>query len=296
MALVVAVVIAAGVAVGIVVEHHGNKDTQAAVRQAYLGWWSAREEAYLSLNPAPLKPLMTSSGYQKEAAQVEQQAVTGDPFRLTADHNLQIAVYKDSPYASVDDVWADHSVALDPTTHQPLQPDPNIDVEDSTFLKLIAGRWMVASVSRFGVSRPTPGQVVSYAAASNGGAPPEPTLSEVDRVFRQFISDARSAFKTGKVGGAARVTSGSELQHISEAIAYDQSKNERLDSSGQDNVRIGLQDNTTAWVYDSYYDSSWYVGVKNSKRIGKPVIATGTTAYELVKGATGWTVNYSVGP
>lgn len=294
-AVVVLALVAGGLGVRASLHHASMSAGRAAVRRAYLGWWGARAQAYLELDPAPLKALMTPSGYAQEAAQVAQQAATGDPFRLVAVHNLQVAVYAGSPYASVDDVWADHSVALDPTTRQPVQPDPDIMIEDSATLKFVGGHWLVGEVYRFGISSATSGEALSYAALDGGKPPPQRIQSQVETSFDRFISAAATALRSSNSAGVSNLATGAEMAEITSAIARDKGQGKGLHSKSETNIRIALQDNQTGWVYDSYYESYVYVNAKTGARISRPKTAIGHVAYRLVKEPNGWKVDYSLG-
>jgi hypothetical protein len=152
------------------------------VERAYLAWWSARQAAYLKLDPSPLEVYATPAAREGDVQRMADLRAAGHLLQLSAEHGMQTVVYRDGATASVDDVWADHSVELDPTTRSPIQPDPAVTVHDSTTLRRRGGRWVVDGVFRFGSSHELPGESVSYAAVTGGRPLPD--------FYRRPIEDA----------------------------------------------------------------------------------------------------------
>jgi hypothetical protein len=163
---------------------------KAAVEQAYLAWWGARQAAYLVLDPEPLKAYATAAGLVADQQRMADLRGTGHLLRLSAEHGMQTVVYRDGATSSVDDVWVDHSVELDPTTRSPIQPDPGEVVHDATTLRRKGGRWVVDGVVRFGAASALAGQPVSWAAVTGGKALPD--------FYRKPIEDAY--LKAGRPG------------------------------------------------------------------------------------------------
>jgi hypothetical protein len=160
------------------------------VERAYLVWWRARQAAYLKLDPSPLKVYATPAALGADVQRVADLRAAGHLLRLSAEHGMQTVVYRDGATASVDDVWADHSVELDPGTLSPIQPDPDVTAHDSTTLRMRDGRWVVDGVFRFGSSHELPGEAVSYAAVTGGRPLPD--------FYRRPIEDAyRKATRKG---------------------------------------------------------------------------------------------------
>jgi hypothetical protein len=155
---------------------------KADVERAYLAWWSARQAAYLKLDPSPLKAYATPAALGADVQRMADLRAAGHLLQLLAEHGMQTVVYRDGATASVDDVWADHSVELDASTLSPIQPDPDVTVHDSTTLRRRGGRWVVDGVFRFGSSHELPGEAVSYAAVTGGKPLPD--------FYRQPIEDA----------------------------------------------------------------------------------------------------------
>lgn len=201
------------------------------VRQAYLGWWGARQAAFLRLDPTPLQPYTTAAGRAVDDPRMAALREVGHLLRLAADHNTQIVVYAGGDTASVDDVWADHSVELDPTTMTPIQPDPDLTVHESTTLRRAGGRWLVDGVWRFGVSHPLAGEKVSWAAVTGGQPLPDAYGKPIEHAYlaatpQGFQHNVRIAIQQDSVAWAYDTTSGptgiahSSTRLVQEAVAW----------------------------------------------------------------------------
>jgi hypothetical protein len=188
------------------------------VERAYLAWWSARQAAFLKLDPSPLKGYATPAALGADRQRMADLRAAGHLLQLSAEHGMQTVVYRDGATASVDDVWADHSVELDPTTLSPIQPDPDVTFHDSTSLRRRGGRWVVDGVFRFGSSHELPGEGVSYAAVTGGRPLPD--------FYRRPIEDA---YRKATQQGAGRV---------------------------EHNERVAIAQDSVAWVYDTTADGS----------------------------------------
>lgn len=206
----------------------GAGDARPAVEQAYLAWWRARQSAYLALDPAPLSRLASASAIQPDEARMAALRADGHVLRLAADHHLQTVVYPGGTQASVDDVWVDHSVELDPATQAPVQPDPGVAFHESTVLARRDGTWVVDNVWRFGASHPLPGQVVSWAAVAGGQALPA--------FYARPITDAYLAALAASGAGGPPGGSG--------------------ESGAGHNLRVAIQQDSVAWVYDTFISGS----------------------------------------
>ena len=155
------------------------------VERAYLAWWSARQAAYLKADPSPLKAYAAPAALGADVHRMADLRAAGHLLQLSAEHGMQTVVYRNGATASVDDVWADHSVELDPGTLSPIQPDPDVTVHDSTTLRRLGGRWLVDAVFRFGSSNELPGEAVSYAAVAGGRSLPDFSREPIEAVYRK---------------------------------------------------------------------------------------------------------------
>jgi hypothetical protein len=192
------------------------------VERAYLSWWSARQAAYLRLDPSPLKGYATPAGLRADVQRMADLRAAGHLLQLSAEHAMQTVVFRDGATASVDDVWADHSVELDPSTLSPIQPDPDVTLHDSTTLRRRGGRWVVDGVFHFGSSHELPRESVSYAAVTGGRPLPD--------FYRRPIADAyEDAYEKGTRKEAKVV---------------------------EHNERVAIAQDSVAWVYDTTADGS----------------------------------------
>jgi hypothetical protein len=273
-----------------------SAQARAAVRQAYLAWWGARQKAYLELDATPMKPDMTAAGYREEQGRLATQEATHDPLRLVADHNLQVVVYQDGTTASIDDIWVDHSVSLNPQTLQPVEPDPDLTIEDSTVLRRQGGRWLVDSIRRFGVSRPVAGQTVSYAAAAGGRPPPQPVLSAVETAYANYLRAIGAAFSELSSVPLQDEVTGPALARDTQIIQHEKALNQYFEIRAEHNERLGMQTDGTVWLYDTIADHSVSIDRTTHKAVG-PTNPTDITrsAYEFVQESDGWKVDDIVG-
>ncbi|HKN49390.1 MAG TPA: hypothetical protein VJ010_04100 [Actinomycetota bacterium] len=158
---------------------------KADVERAYLAWWSARQAAYLTADPSPLKADAAAAALGADVQRMADLRAAGHVLQLSATHGMQTVVYRDGTTASVDDVWVDHSVELDASTRSPTQPDPDVTRHDSTTLRWRGGRWMVDGVFRFGSSIELPGEAVSYAALAGGRSLPDFYREPIEAAYRK---------------------------------------------------------------------------------------------------------------
>jgi hypothetical protein len=273
--------------------HPATPSASAQVRSAYLAWWAARVKAYESLDPTPMKPYMTAAGYAQEKGRMAQGP--GDPLKLIARHNLQVAVYTGGKWASVDDIWVDSSVTLDPATHQPNGPPAGLTIEDSTTLEHVGDKWLVNDLGRFGVSPQVQGQSISYAASADGVPPAEPLRQQIVDAFQRYRSVTDAAYLALDSQPLAEVETGAQLEVDLGHMAHQRALDQPVRYRDQDSYRIGLENATTAWIYDTVADQSVAINVKTGKPIKPQPVAVYRTTYGLTKGANGWVVYYSVG-
>lgn len=264
----------------------------AAVRQAYLAWWNARVQEYLTSNPALVKPYMTAAGYQQEKTLFG--LTNRGPFQLVAKHNLQAVVYSDAVDASIDDVWLSTSSSLDPNTHQPVGSPSDLTAEDSISLKKIGGRWLIDDVVRFGASQAVPGIQLSYAAADGGSLPPQPVRGEIEAAFARYRRVTAEAYLTLSPSLLDEVESGAALQTDQTYLDSQRSKGQPIRYADEDNYRIAMTSDTQAWIYDTVLDRSVAVSPSTGQPT-EPAIPTVLRAtYQLNRGAHGWLVTLDI--
>lgn len=260
----------------------------AAVRRAYLTWWNARVQEYLTLNPALVKPYMTAAGYQQEQTLLSQFG--SEPFELVATHNLQIVVYSDGRDASVDDVWLSNSTYLDTTTHRPTGEPSGLYAEDSTSLKKLGGRWLVDDVVRFGASQAVSGQELSYVAANGGVPPSQPILREIEAVFARYEEISSQAYLTLNSSLLPQVEGGAALQADQSYLDSQKARDEPIRFHDENNYRVALQSVSQAWIYNTFLDESVPLNGRTGKAIKAVVPTVLRIRYQLIKGPSGWTI------
>jgi len=198
---------------------------RSGVERAYLAWWSARQAAYLTADPSPLKADAAAAALGADVQRMADLRAAGHVLQLSATHGMQTVVYRDGTTASVDDVWVDHSVELDATTRSPTQPDPDITRHDSTTLRLRGGRWLVDGVFRFGSSNELPGEAVSHAAVAGGRSLPgfyrEPIEAAYLKASRKGVEhNERVAIAQDSVAWVYDTTAdGSSVAHTTTRLA-----------------------------------------------------------------------------
>lgn len=123
-------------------------EAHAQVEQAYLKFWEVWAEANEKLDASRLDDVATGEALEALTEAVEAQRASNQPVRIRVEHNYQIAI-TDEATASVDDRYINHSQRLDPTTMEPIEPDPNAQVRKSHTLKKVGGRWKVAEIIEY---------------------------------------------------------------------------------------------------------------------------------------------------
>jgi hypothetical protein len=249
-------------------EHQAAAQTKADVLHSYLDYYSALEQAYRELNPAPLKPFVTGAGLQQELPVLNQSIQSGSATQVVAVHHPQVVVYRGDQLASVDDVIVRHLTPLAPNSMAPSGPERTDIIHQSSALEKQNGRWLVTSVFAFGFGAPEGKLGISYAAD-----PASPTLgsSVAHQILTSYMNfwqvrdrclvDLRSSsLKTVEIGP--------ELSIGEATLRDDRAKNEGFHVSAQHNIRLGEQDGTTMWVYDTFLSSASRFKFSSGKLLG----------------------------
>jgi hypothetical protein len=234
---------------------------------------------------------MTAAGYTQEKGRMAQGP--GDPLKLIATHNLQVAVYTGGKWASVDDIWVDNSVTLDPATHRPNGSPANLIVEDSAALQLVSGRWLVGDIGRFGVNREVAGENISYAAVADGAVPPPAITEQIAAAFQHYESVRDSAYLALDSSSLASVESGAALAADTKAIAQETAMGQTIRFQDQSSYRVALQNATTAWIYDTVGDQSESINPRTGAPLQRVSLDVERAVYRLTKGVDGWSVDFS---
>ena len=268
---------------------------RADVEKAYLAWWGAVKAANLQLDTTSLKPHMTAKGLQIEDKIIGSLKQQRTPVRVAVDHNYQIVVYGGETAASVDDVWIDHSVSLDPITMTPTQPDPALPVHESFGMRKENGSWLVDGIARFGVAQPMSGQVVSWAAAVKGQPLPEALRNEIGTSYLAYWKADAEAFLRLDPSLLEQVEIGPALDNGRALLAKQRQRNEPLRFDAGHNYRIAIESDDTAWTYDTILDNTVAIDAVTRRPIESPRNSIIHSSYRLRKGPSGWQVDFVLG-
>ena len=119
---------------------------EKAVEQRYLEAWAARARARRTLDASGLSEFFAKSALDAVVDDIEVRKREGKYGLLRVDHNYTITLTSIDT-AMVHDLVTNHSVLIDPTTEQPLEPDPNDRTEYRTTMELLEGKWKVTFVA-----------------------------------------------------------------------------------------------------------------------------------------------------
>ena len=115
------------------------------VEAAYLKSWDVYADAALSLTTAGLEQSYAEPQLQRTRSDIEDRIQTKRTARFRVDHDYSIDIVGDD-LARVHDRYRNHSVLVDPVTHEPTEPDPNTVITDVFTLRRIEGTWKVTNI------------------------------------------------------------------------------------------------------------------------------------------------------
>ena len=294
IAAVVVLAMGAGVAIYLAGRRPASSSAAevAGVRKAYLAWWGADKEAYSALDPTPLRAFTTDAGYKQEADIIAQQRRANEPLDVVAaTHNMQIVVYRGNKFASVDDIWKSESVPLDPTTRSPTG-QPNGDfVERSSTMKKVGGRWFLDDSGTFGASSAdVSGTAISYATVP-GDAPSPAVRTDLIGAFAKFMRVRAQAYMTLDSSLLATIELQPQLGTDQKGITDQVAQKQAIQYEDQDNYRLGMQDPTHAWIYDTALDSSLLLNPETRQPLRPAHAVVVRLRFSLVQGPNGWMVD-----
>ncbi len=123
-------------------------DVEAALSDAYTQYWQVRSDAFLSLDTTPLSQVAAGPDLARLQKYIEDEQAAGRATQVKIQHTFAVSWAHDGR-AQIVDRYADMSIWVDATTHEPLpgQTEPTVDnapvhkvVDD---LQLIDGVWKV---------------------------------------------------------------------------------------------------------------------------------------------------------
>ena len=113
------------------------------VEEAYLRSWDVYTDAMLRLDPSRLEEV-----YSGDALDLRQDEIAAapNPVQVEVEHDYEIAVVGPDT-ALVFETYRNHSVYLDATTRQPIEPDPNNVLKREYVLHEEPAGWRVTRVN-----------------------------------------------------------------------------------------------------------------------------------------------------
>jgi hypothetical protein len=294
------VLLATGLVGGLVLyDRKGSKhpirdQTAKNVQSAYLDYYAAEGQVLKTLDIGPVKPFVTDAALKQEQTVLDQVVQSRYKFQVTAEHDIQVVVYLGGSLASVDDDLLRHTVRLDYSTGVPLGPEMTDTIHNSIALQRQDGRWRVDSVVGFGTGNTQPGSPVSYAAVSRGVSVPRETRQQIVRAYDQFWDANARAFSTLDSKALNSVEIDPELSKDRSIVTQLMAQRRTLITSVQHNYRIAMQDASTAWVYDTFADSSFAVDITSKKAIGAQTTRITRKSFRLRMVGARWAVDYAI--
>ena len=116
------------------------------VEVAYLGSWTARAKARRTLDASGLSEFFAKKALKDITDDLEQRKLEGKYSFVRVDHNYTITL-NSVDTATVQDWITNHTVLIDPSTGQPLEPDPKTAHEVRTTMELLEGKWKVTFIA-----------------------------------------------------------------------------------------------------------------------------------------------------
>lgn len=114
------------------------------VEQAYLKAFDIYVDALRRLDASRLPEAFTGEALALYTQEVADLKAANTPVRYEVEHDYDVSVNGEA--AEVVDNYVNHSVLLDGSTGQPLEPDPNQRLEYRFVLERREGKWLVVDV------------------------------------------------------------------------------------------------------------------------------------------------------
>ena len=263
-----------------------------AVRRAYLAYSAGLTQAYLELDPMPLRSMVTSEDLRQEESAIQHAAQSGFRYRLVLDHNLKVVVYSSRTLASVDDILVRHTTPLDAATRTPSGPASVDLVHESFGLVRQNQQWLVDSVASFGTGGTKPDVPISYAAVSQGKSPPPDVERAVDTAYMDYSKADAQALRTLSDDRLRAVEIEPLLTKDLAFLNSQRQKNQGYVVVVEHNYRIAPKDAASVWVYDSIDDSSYPIDLSSGQAIRQPTTQIVREAFEFKNVGNQWKLDY----
>ena len=192
-------------------EHQAAARAKADVLQAYLNYYSALEQAYRELDPAPLRPFVTAPGMQQELPVLNKSIQAEIPLQVVAIHHPQVVVYRGGRLASVDDIIVRHITPIGLNPKAPNGPERTDIIHQSFALQKQNGRWLVSSALAFGFGAPEGNLGISYAADPHAQPLSGSIRSEIMKNYEAYWSVKLRDFTSSHISRLETVELAPEL-------------------------------------------------------------------------------------
>ena len=116
------------------------------VEQAYLYSWEVYTEGMADADASSLPEAFSGWGLEVAAADIEALIAEGHAAEIDVVHDYTIEL-QDDRTAVIVDRFENHSVLVDPSTREPLEPDPDNELTSIYLLELTGGTWKVTDIT-----------------------------------------------------------------------------------------------------------------------------------------------------
>jgi hypothetical protein len=229
----------------------------ADVKRAYLDYYAALAQTDAQLDLTPVQQFVTTAGLKEEQQTFQEILGTGYRYRLTAEHDPQVVVYSGDTLASVDDNLVRHLTPLDATTGSPEGAEQILPIHASYALKLDGGRWRVDSEVTFGSDGSDPKFGLSYAAVHRQQPLGQGLRGQIGRDYLVYWEARKEAYQNLDPAPMRAAILAPALDKSLSLLAQQQQLKQGFAIRVEHNDRVALKDADTAYVYDTFADSSY---------------------------------------
>jgi len=119
---------------------------EEAVEDAYLHSWEVYADAMLRLDPSRLDEVYAGGALETREQEVANLAKLRTPALMRVEHDYEIVVLN-AHDALVLETYINHSVLLDGTTMEPVEPDPRNTLKREYVLTRTPSGWRVSHIN-----------------------------------------------------------------------------------------------------------------------------------------------------
>jgi len=118
------------------------------VSQAYQHYWQVRAEALFDLDASRLPEVMAGEHLADGQQLIAELRSEGRAIQTDVEHHFSV-IQASSDSARVADTYIDHSVYVDPVSHDPVSAQADGTVREVYEMNKIDGAWRIVSIDRF---------------------------------------------------------------------------------------------------------------------------------------------------